>query len=55
MISGIWRTVVAGGVGGISLWATVYPADVIKSRNQVSPLLRNLVSTSEQVKTFIEF
>eukprot|EP00794_Sanderia_malayensis_P006933 gene6933-7712_t len=31
----LWKTVVAGGVGGMSLWATVYPADVIKSRSQV--------------------
>lgn len=31
----LWKTAVAGGVGGVSLWATVYPADVVKSRSQV--------------------
>eukprot|EP00795_Rhopilema_esculentum_P000074 gene74-9685_t len=32
---GLLKTVIAGGMGGVSLWATIYPTDVIKSRSQV--------------------
>ena len=38
---GLLKTIIAGGIGGTSLWATVYPADVIKSRAQVSNFLPN--------------
>jgi len=30
------RTVVAGGVAGVTLWTIIFPADVVKSRLQVS-------------------
>lgn len=30
------RTVVAGGVAGVTLWSIIFPADVVKSRLQVS-------------------
>ena len=33
---GAWRTIVCGGVGGISLWVAIFPFDVIKSRMQIS-------------------
>lgn len=38
------KTIVSGGVAGVTLWAAIFPADVIKSRQQVSgvsqPLFR---------------
>lgn len=36
------RTMAAGGVGGMSFWLVTFPADVIKSRIQVSNLTGNL-------------
>lgn len=33
---GALRTVVAGGVAGVTLWTIIFPADVVKSRLQVS-------------------
>ena len=36
---GLLKTIIAGGMGGVSLWATIYPADVIKSKSQVRSLL----------------
>jgi len=32
---GLVKTIIAGGVGGVSIWATIYPFDLIKSRMQV--------------------
>ena len=32
---GLVRTIIAGGVGGFSLWAACYPVDVVKTRMQV--------------------
>jgi solute carrier family 25 ornithine transporter 2/15 len=32
---GLWQTIVAGGVGGIALWSSIFPFDVVKSRIQV--------------------
>lgn len=29
-------TIVSGGVAGVTLWTVIFPADVIKSRQQVS-------------------
>uniref|UniRef100_A0A8R1Y4M6 ULP_PROTEASE domain-containing protein n=1 Tax=Onchocerca volvulus TaxID=6282 RepID=A0A8R1Y4M6_ONCVO len=33
---GILRTALSGGIGGVTLWAAVYPVDVVKSRMQVA-------------------
>ena len=33
---GLWRTMISGGMAGIALWTVIFPADVIKSRQQVS-------------------
>ena len=30
------RTVISGGVAGVTLWTVIFPADVVKSRLQVS-------------------
>jgi solute carrier family 25 (mitochondrial ornithine transporter) member 2/15 len=32
---GILRTALCGGLGGVSLWTVIYPADVVKSRFQI--------------------
>ncbi|XP_033742414.1 mitochondrial ornithine transporter 1-like [Pecten maximus] len=32
---GVWRTVVSGGIGGVCLWTSIFPTDVVKSRIQV--------------------
>jgi solute carrier family 25 ornithine transporter 2/15 len=45
---GAIRTIICGGVGGVSLWIAIFPFDVIKSRVQISntsePMLKMLVS-----------
>jgi len=33
---GVVRTVIAGGVAGVTLWTIIFPADVVKSRLQVT-------------------
>ncbi|KAK5644111.1 hypothetical protein RI129_007956 [Pyrocoelia pectoralis] len=33
---GLWKTMIAGGVGGIVFWTITYPVDVVKSRIQVN-------------------
>ncbi|KAJ8984424.1 hypothetical protein NQ317_012487 [Molorchus minor] len=42
---GLFKTMLAGAVGGLSFWAFTYPADVAKSRIQVSNLEDNMVTT----------
>ena len=34
---GILKTALCGGLGGVSLWVSIYPADVVKSRVQIEP------------------
>jgi len=29
---GILKTAICGGLGGVSLWCAIFPADVVKSR-----------------------
>ena len=29
-------TIISGGLGGVALWAAIFPADVIKSRAQIA-------------------
>lgn len=45
---GAIRTIICGGVGGVSLWIAIFPFDVIKSRVQISntsePMLKMLVT-----------
>lgn len=35
---GLIKTVIAGGVGGLALWSSIFPFDVVKSRIQVDSL-----------------
>lgn len=30
------RTIISGGIGGVALWTSIFPADVVKSRVQVA-------------------
>uniref|UniRef100_A0A914RP63 Uncharacterized protein n=1 Tax=Parascaris equorum TaxID=6256 RepID=A0A914RP63_PAREQ len=32
----VLRTAISGGVGGMALWTAVFPADVVKSRIQIT-------------------
>uniref|UniRef100_A0A8R1EFZ7 Mitochondrial carrier protein n=1 Tax=Caenorhabditis japonica TaxID=281687 RepID=A0A8R1EFZ7_CAEJA len=33
---GLVKTAISGSVGGMALWTSIYPADVVKSRMQIS-------------------
>ncbi len=47
LLIGALRTIICGGVGGVSLWIAIFPFDVIKSRVQVSnisqPMMKMLI------------
>ena len=34
---GVMKTALCGGIGGVSFWISIFPADVIKSRVQIDP------------------
>ena len=38
---GVVKTVISGGMAGVTLWTLIFPADVVKSRLQVTDLLVN--------------
>lgn len=44
------RTMVAGAVGGSVLWLVIFPADVVKSRIQVSFILYNINNMNQEYK-----
>lgn len=46
---GALRTMLAGAVGGITLWCSIFPADVIKSRIQVNNLKRTMTSVGLEI------
>lgn len=48
---GPFRTIVAGGVGGVSLWVAIFPADVVKSRVQVASTYGTVEPTFRSVIT----
>lgn len=33
---GLLKTTIAGGIGGVAFWVAIFPADVLKSRIQIS-------------------
>ena len=41
----------AGAVGGILLWAVIFPADVIKSRIQVNNLTSSMLTVGGEIIT----
>jgi Mitochondrial carrier protein. len=47
--TGPLRTMIAGAVGGIVFWIVIFPADVVKSRIQVSSLTGSLLSILVQI------
>jgi solute carrier family 25 ornithine transporter 2/15 len=47
--AGPLRTMIAGAVGGIVFWIVIFPADVVKSRIQVSRLSGSLLSIMVQI------
>uniref|UniRef100_A0A1A9WNG3 Mitochondrial ornithine transporter 1 n=1 Tax=Glossina brevipalpis TaxID=37001 RepID=A0A1A9WNG3_9MUSC len=43
------KTMFAGAVGGVTLWTSIFPADVIKSRIQVNNLKRSMTSVGLEI------
>ena len=39
----------AGAVGGVTLWTSIFPADVIKSRIQVNNMKRSMTSVGLEI------
>lgn len=39
----------AGAVGGVTLWTSIFPADVIKSRIQINNLNRSMTSVGLEI------
>jgi hypothetical protein len=48
-LAGPLRTMISGAVGGIVFWLVIFPADVVKSRIQVSRLSGSLLSIMVQI------
>lgn len=46
---GALKTMFAGAVGGVTLWVSIFPADVIKSRIQVNNLKRSMTSVGLEI------
>lgn len=46
---GALKTMLAGAVGGVTLWTSIFPADVIKSRMQVNNLKCSMFSLGLQI------
>ncbi|XP_064555681.1 mitochondrial ornithine transporter 1 [Drosophila montana] len=46
---GPFRTMVAGAIGGVCLWTSTFPADVIKSRIQVKNLNEGMFSVGAEI------
>lgn len=46
---GVLRTIVSGGVGGTCLWVAIFPADVVKSRIQISGSMESAISVAKNI------
>lgn len=46
---GLIRTMIAGAVGGLTLWTAIFPADVIKSRIQIGSIKASMLSVGAQI------
>ncbi|XP_073832844.1 mitochondrial ornithine transporter 1-like [Musca autumnalis] len=46
---GALKTMLAGAIGGVTLWVSIFPADVIKSRIQVNNLKRSMTSVGLEI------
>lgn len=40
---------IAGAVGGLTLWTVIFPADVIKSRIQIGSIKASMLSVGAQI------
>lgn len=43
------RTIVSGGMGGLGLWISIFPADVVKSRVQISGSKEGMISIMRNI------
>lgn len=43
--AGLLVTIVSGSAGGVALWSTIYPLDVVKSRVQVHSAVSSSITT----------
>lgn len=43
------KTMIAGGIGGASLWISIFPADVIKSRMQIQGISASMFSVGMEI------
>lgn len=43
------KTIVSGGIAGMTLWTVIFPADVIKSRQQVSGISESMLKTASDL------
>jgi len=46
---GLFRTAISGGIAGVTLWTVIFPADVIKSRQQVSGISEPMFKAGYQI------
>ena len=46
---GIVKTTIAGGVGGMCLWISIFPFDVVKSRIQIESSRESMTSVLRKV------
>jgi len=46
---GLFRTAISGGIAGVTLWTVIFPADVIKSRQQVSGISEPMFRAGYQI------
>jgi len=46
---GALNTMIAGAIGGVTLWTVIFPADVIKSRIQIQNINKNMFSVGLDV------
>jgi solute carrier family 25 ornithine transporter 2/15 len=47
--TGPLRTIICGGIGGVTLWTLIFPADVVKSRIQVSKLNITMIACMKDI------
>lgn len=46
---GFVKTTIAGGIGGMCLWTSIFPFDVVKSRIQIESSRESMTSVLKQV------
>ncbi|XP_064481918.1 mitochondrial ornithine transporter 1-like [Ornithodoros turicata] len=46
---GVVRTIISGGIGGTCLWVVIFPADVVKSRIQISGSRESAIAVTKEI------